>query len=167
MGVRSRTRSWAAARRGTGPRRTTAPTTTRPCRPTSSNGPLSDGSTNILPIGDRAHEAWRLHARLVRRALERGFSQGWDLHPAQLPTRFLATYAYYREGYPEVSARLRHVRDRTTGAVLDEPATVRALAGFVRRGVQSGAITPAEVAADTGLDATALAEWASPRRTTT
>nr|WP_238476180.1 aldolase [Agromyces mariniharenae] len=128
---------------------------------------LSDGSTNILPVGDRAPEAWRLHARLVRRALERGFSQGWDLHPAQLPTRFLATYAYYREGYPEVSARLRHVRDRTTGAVLDEPATVRALAGFVRRGVQSGAITPAEVAADTGLDAKALAEWASPRPTTT
>ncbi len=43
---------------------------------------LSDGSTNVLPIGDRALEAWRLHARLVRRSLERGFYQGWDLHPA-------------------------------------------------------------------------------------
>jgi citrate lyase beta subunit len=127
---------------------------------------LSDGSTNVLPVGDRAPEAWRLHARLVRRALERGFAQGWDLHPAQLPTRFLATYAYYREGYPEVAARLRHVHDRTSGAVLDEPATVRALAGFVRRGVQCGAIQPDEVAADTGLDDAALAEWASPRRTT-
>jgi citrate lyase beta subunit len=127
---------------------------------------LSDGSTNVLPVGDRAPEAWRLHARLVRRALERGFAQGWDLHPAQLPTRFLATYAYYREGYPEVAARLRHVHDRTSGGVLDEPATVRALAGFVRRGVQCGAIQPDEVAADTGLDDAALAEWASPRRTT-
>ena len=73
---------------------------------------LSDGSTNILPVGDRAPEAWRLHARLVRRSLERGFPQGWDLHPAQLPTRFIATYAYYRDGYPEASARLRHVHDR-------------------------------------------------------
>jgi citrate lyase beta subunit len=127
---------------------------------------LSDGSTNVLPVGDRARAAWRLHARLVRRALERGFAQGWDLHPAQLPTRFLATYAYYREGYPDVAARLRHVHDRTSGAVLDEPATVRALAGFVRRGVRCGAITTDEVAADTGLDDTALAEWASPRRTT-
>lgn len=127
---------------------------------------LSDGSTNVLPVGDRAPEAWRLHARLVRRALERGFAQGWDLHPAQLPTRFLATYAYYREGYPGVAARLRHVHDRTSGAVLDEPATVRALAGFVRRGVHCGAITTDEVAADTGLDDAALAEWASPRRTT-
>ena len=26
--------------------------------------------------------------RLVRRSLERGFYQGWDLHPAQLPTRY-------------------------------------------------------------------------------
>lgn len=127
---------------------------------------LSDGSTNVLPVGDRAPAAWRLHARLVRRALERGFAQGWDLHPAQLPTRYLATYAYYREGYPAVAARLRHVHDRTAGAVLDEPATVRALAGFVRRGVRCGAITTDEVAAGTGLDADTLAQWASPRRTT-
>lgn len=127
---------------------------------------LSDGSTNVLPVGDRAREAWRLHARLVRRALERGFAQGWDLHPAQLPTRYLATYAYYREAYAEVASRLRHVHERTSGAVLDEPATVRALAGFVLRGVRCGAITTDEVAADTGLDAAVLAEWASPRRTT-
>lgn len=127
---------------------------------------LSDGSTNVLPVGDRAREAWRLHARLVRRALERGFAQGWDLHPAQLPTRYLATYAYYREAYPSVAARLRHVHEHTSGAVLDEPATVRALAGFVVRGVRCGAITTDEVAADTGLHAAALAEQASPRRTT-
>jgi citrate lyase beta subunit len=121
---------------------------------------LSDGSTNILPIGRRAGEAWQLHARLVRRSLERGFAQGWDLHPHQLPTRFLATYAFYREGYPEASARLRDYRERTTGAVLDEPATARALAGFILRGVQCGAITVAEVAADVGIDGSALAALA-------
>lgn len=124
---------------------------------------LSDGSSNVLPIGDRAPAAWRLHARLVRRSLERGFPQGWDLHPAQLPTRFLATYAYYREGYPEASARLRDVHDRRTGSVLDEPATVRALAGFVRRGAQCGAIAFDEIEADTGFDAAALAALARPR----
>ena len=85
---------------------------------------LSDGSTNRLPVGDGALEAWRLHARLVRRSLERGFFQGWDLHPHQLPTRYLATYAFYREGYPEASARLRDYRAMVaSGAVLDEPAT--------------------------------------------
>ena len=51
---------------------------------------ISDGSTNIIPVGDReeVHSAWALHTRLVRRSLERGFYQGWDLHPAQLPTPF-------------------------------------------------------------------------------
>ena len=124
---------------------------------------LSDGSTNILPIGDRAEEAWRLHARLVRRSLERGFHQGWDLHAHQLPTRFIATYAFYREGYPEASARLRAYGENTAGAVLDEPATIRALAGFVLRGVQCGAISAAEVATDTGIEQPALAALAHPR----
>ncbi len=125
---------------------------------------LSDGSSNVLPIGDRAAEAWRRHARLVRRSLERGFRQGWDLHPAQLPTRFIATTAYYREGWPEAAGRLRHVHERTAGAVLDEPATIRALAGFVHRGVQCGAITADEVERGTGLGASALTALAAPRR---
>ena len=39
---------------------------------------LSDGSTNVLPVGDgdTVHQAWELHLRLVTRALERGFYQG-------------------------------------------------------------------------------------------
>ena len=51
---------------------------------------LSDGSTNVVPVGspEAVVAAWRLHARLVRRSLDRGFYQGWDLHPAQLPTRY-------------------------------------------------------------------------------
>lgn len=125
---------------------------------------LSDGSTNVLPIGDRAGDAWRLHARLVRRSLERGFPQGWDLHANQLPTRFLATYAFYLDGYGEAAARLRNHREQTAGDVLDEPATVRALAGFVLRAIRCGAIPAAEVAADTGYDAAELLGLAHPRR---
>ncbi|HKT02639.1 MAG TPA: aldolase/citrate lyase family protein [Rugosimonospora sp.] len=108
---------------------------------------LSDGSCNILPVGDTAavHAAWRLHARLVRRSLERGFYQGWDLHPAQLPTRYAATYAFFREGAPAAVARLRDYHDRRAGAVLDEPATARALTDFLRRGLDCGALDPAEV----------------------
>ena len=124
---------------------------------------LSDGSTNILPVGDRTVEAWRLHARLVRRSLERGFFQGWDLHPNQLVTRYLATYAFYREGWPEASERLRDARRGATGAVLDEPATVRALAGFVLRGVRCGAISVDEVAEATGIDEPTLVALAHPR----
>ena len=126
---------------------------------------LSDGSTNLLPIGDRTAEAWRLHARLVHRSLERGFPQGWDLHAHQLPTRFIATYAFYRQGYSEASERLRDVRAGTAGAVLDEPATIRALAAFVLRGMRCGAISAGEVAADTGLSEPTLIAVAHPRRT--
>ncbi|MEH1128288.1 DUF6986 family protein [Micromonospora sp. CPCC 206061] len=107
---------------------------------------LSDGSTNVLPVGDTSavHAAWQLHAGLVRRSLERGFYQGWDLHPAQLPTRFAATYAFFREGAPAAWNRLTAYRERRASGVLDEPATARALAGFLRRGLDCGALDPDE-----------------------
>lgn len=107
---------------------------------------LSDGSTNVLPVGDTAavRAAWALHYRLVQRSLERGFYQGWDLHPAQLPTRFAATYAFFRHGAAAASARLDAYLRRRAGGVLDEPATARALAGFLLRGIDCGALDPHE-----------------------
>src|SRR5680860_264105 len=112
---------------------------------------LSDGSTNVIPMGDGADDAWRLHGRLVRRSLARGYYQGWDLHAAQLPTRFAATYAFYREGLPAAAARLRNYVERTEGGVMDEPATARALAAFVLRGIQCGAAGAEEVLGLTGI----------------
>jgi citrate lyase beta subunit len=108
---------------------------------------VSDGSTNVLPVGERdaVHAGWRLHARLIRRSLERGFYQGWDLHPAQLPSRFAATYAFYREGLPHATSRLRAYLGGGDSGFLDEPATATALAGFVLRGVECGAVDEAEV----------------------
>jgi citrate lyase beta subunit len=104
--------------------------------------PVCDGSTNVLPVGDTAavQAAWALHARLVRRSLERGYYQGWDLHPAQLPTRFAATFAFFRDGAPAAAARLRAYRARESSGVLDEPATARALTDFLQRGVECGAV---------------------------
>jgi citrate lyase beta subunit len=104
---------------------------------------LSDGSTNILPVGTPAEvrDAWTLHHRLVRRSLERGFYQGWDLHPAQLPTRYAATYAFFRDGRDVAVARLRRYLDRRSGGILDEPATARALARYLLRGLDCGALT--------------------------
>ncbi len=108
---------------------------------------VSDGSTNILPVGSReqVHTGWAQHFRLVRRSLERGLYQGWDLHPAQLPTRFLATFLFYRSGLDAAAARLRGYLGGVEGTVLDEPATAKALAGFLRRGVHCGALTADEV----------------------
>jgi citrate lyase beta subunit len=108
---------------------------------------VSDGSTNVLPVGEAesVHAAWRLHARLVRRSLERGFYQGWDLHPAQLPTRYAATYGFFRSGSEVAAARLEAYLARRDTGVLDEPATARALAGFLLRGLDCGALDADEV----------------------
>ena len=108
--------------------------------------PVSDGSTNVLPVGDTAavRAAWALHAKLVRRSLERGFYQGWDLHPAQLPTRFAATYAFFRDGLPAATTRLRAYLGGSAAGIADEPATARALAGYLIRGIDCGAVTADE-----------------------
>lgn len=123
---------------------------------------LSDGSTNILPVGDEAsvHRGWTLHARLVRRSLERGYYQGWDLHPAQLPTRFAATFGFYRDGFDSAAARLRAYTGGGESEYLDEPATAVALAGFVLRGVECGAVDDTEVTDRIGIDRPALAKLA-------
>lgn len=122
---------------------------------------LSDGSTNVLPVGDtaRVHAAWRLHYGLVRRSLARAFYQGWDMHPAQLPTRYAAVYAFCREGLDTACARLAAYAERGRGPgagggagdVLDEPATARALSGHLLRGLDCGAVDATEVTERTGL----------------
>jgi hypothetical protein len=91
------------------------------------------------------HAGWRVHAGLVRRALERGFYQGWDLYPAQLVTRYAATYAFFRAALPDAAGRLAAYLDRTDAGVLDEPATARALATVVLRGLDCGAVDDDEV----------------------
>ncbi|MDP9395387.1 MAG: aldolase [Actinomycetota bacterium] len=115
---------------------------------------VSDGSTNVLPVGDAAtiHAAWRLHARLVRRSLERGLRQGWDLHAAQLVTRFAATYGFYRTGMDAAGARLRAYVQRADSGILDEPATAFALASYLLRGLDCGAVDPDEVVTAAGVE---------------
>lgn len=127
---------------------------------------LSDGSTNILPVGDgeAVRDAWRLHLGLVRRSLERGYYQGWDMHPAQLPTRYAATFGFYRDGLPRAAGRLRNYLDHTGSGVLDEPATARALADYLLRAANCGAANAAELHGLTGLSIEAISELARPGR---
>jgi citrate lyase beta subunit len=128
---------------------------------------LSDGSTNILPVGDpeQVRRAWALHLRLVRRSLERGFYQGWDLHPAQLPTRYAATYAFYRDGFADAAGRLRRYASGSGGGILDEPATARALADFLVRGLECGAVREDETSRASGMAVAELGALARPSRT--
>ncbi|WP_407554227.1 aldolase/citrate lyase family protein [Streptomyces sp. Pv4-95] len=114
---------------------------------------LSDGSTNVLPVGPTAqvHDAWRLHHGLVRRSLARAYYQGWDMHPGHLPTRYAAVYAFYREGLEQAAARLAAYVAKAGGDVMDEPATAKALSGYLLRGLDCGAVDTSEVARLTGL----------------
>ncbi|WP_433826291.1 DUF6986 family protein [Actinoplanes sp. CA-015351] len=106
---------------------------------------LSDGSTNVLPVGSSAQvrSAWELHRRLVRRSLERGYYQGWDLHPAQLASRYAATYEFFRDGRDVAVERLHRYLNRQESGIADEPATARALAGYLLRGLDCGALADA------------------------
>jgi citrate lyase beta subunit len=132
---------------------------------------LSDGATNIMPVGphrgdhltdeqQRANRAavfaaWRLAADDIRHSLVNGFYQGWDLHPAQLPTRYGAVYAFFLDGLAPASERLRNFVDKAAqatlvGDVFDDAATGQGLLNYFLRGIACGAVTEQE-ALTTGL----------------
>ncbi len=127
---------------------------------------LSDGSSNVLPTGSPADvvAAWREHSRLVRRSLERGFYQGWDLHPAQLASRYAATYGFFLAGVDRACARLRSYTMSADSGTLEEPATAQALAGFLLRGLDCGALSAADVSERCGLDRTGLSALRQARQ---
>jgi len=126
---------------------------------------LSDGSTNVVPVGspEAVRAAWALHHRLVGRSLARGFYQGWDLHPAQLPTRYAAVFAFYRKGFDAAATRLHDYVARRDSGFMDEPATARALADFVLRGLDCGALDEPVTLERCGTDRMTLGQLA--RRT--
>jgi hypothetical protein len=132
---------------------------------------LSDGATNIMPVAvhkgktltdaqradnrDAVFAAWRLHADDVRHSLVNGFYQGWDLHPAQLPTRYGAVYGFFLDGLAPASERLRNFVDKAAqatlvGDVFDDAATGQGLLNYFLRGIACGAVTEDEALA-TGL----------------
>ncbi|MBX7550899.1 aldolase [Streptomyces sp. NPDC004232] len=127
---------------------------------------VCDGSTNVLPVGPTAkvHDAWRLHYGLTRRALSRAYYQGWDMHPGHIPTRYAAVFAFYREGFEQAAGRLARYAGHVDGDVMDEPATAKALSGYLLRGLDCGALDIAEVARLTGLTRLDLEGFAAPRR---
>jgi citrate lyase beta subunit len=137
---------------------------------------LCDGSTAVLPVPihravsggpplgpneaaenrERVHGAWRLHYDDVRHSLSNGLYQGWDLHPAQLPTRYAALFAFFLEGFEPAAARLRNfveqaARATLVGDVFDDAATGQGLLTFFLRGIAAGAFSADDVSARTGL----------------
>lgn len=133
---------------------------------------LSDGATTAMPIGphrgptltgaqrdeNRAvvHAAWRVAHDNIRDSLMRGFYQGWDLHPAQLPVRYATVYAFFLESVTPAAERLRAFVKRAAQATLvghtfDDAATGQGLLNYFLRTLNAGALTTDEVTQLTGL----------------
>jgi citrate lyase beta subunit len=119
---------------------------------------LSDGATNVMPVGSRdvVHRAWRLHAEHVRHSLVTGFYQGWDLHPAQLPSRYATLFAFFLEGLDAASVRLQNfvrkaAQATLAGDVFDDAATGQGLLNYFLRALNCGAITEQEAVDKSGL----------------
>src|SRR5258706_260505 len=131
---------------------------------------LSDGATNIMPIAPHrgalsekqieenrsvVHRAWRLHVDHIRHSLINAYYQGWDLNPAQLPTRYAAVYSFFLEGLKAATDRLRNFIEKAgqatlVGDVFDDAATGQGLLNYFLRALNCGAITEEEALA-TGL----------------
>jgi len=144
---------------------------------------LSDGATNIMPVAPHrfteggapltqeqieenrevVHRAWKLHYNHIQHSLTNAFYQGWDLHPAQLPTRYAAVYAFFLESLEAASERLKNFVDKAAkatlvGDVFDDAATGQGLLNYFLRAINCGAITEAEAVELSGLT---LAELSS------
>jgi citrate lyase beta subunit len=125
---------------------------------------ISDGATNIMPVGkDRAviHAAWKMHADQIRHSLVGGFYQGWDLHPAQLVTRYAAVFAFFLEGLGPASDRLKNFVQKAAqatlaGDVFDDAATGQGLLNYFLRATNCGAITEREAVEMSGLSVAEL-----------
>ncbi|MBC7946464.1 MAG: phosphoenolpyruvate kinase [Chitinophagaceae bacterium] len=132
---------------------------------------LSDGATNVMPVPpnrgeklsreklkenmDSVHHAWRVGYSHTMHSLVNGFYQGWDLHPAQLPMRYAATYSFFLSSYEDAVHRLKTFVDRAaistlTGDIFDDAATGQGLLNFFLKALNCGAITEQEALA-TGL----------------
>jgi citrate lyase beta subunit len=136
----------------------------------------SDGATTLLPVAphrgelsaeqeeeNRAavHRGWHVHHDDVRHGLASGFYQGWDLHPAQLVSRYAAVYGFFLEGVDAAGERLRNFVDRAAratrvGSAFDDAATGQGLLNFFLRAVGCGAIAEEDALARTGLTSAEL-----------
>ncbi len=120
---------------------------------------VSDGSTAILPVEpvERVHDAWRLHHGDVKHALKLGIYSGWDLHPAQLVSRYAAVYAFYLAGLEAAGDRLAKFLETVTRGeaprdIADDVATGQALLNFLLRAIACGAADKATIASRTGIE---------------
>ncbi len=134
---------------GTGVTVCDGPTATLPLPPhRAASGRLLSGEEQ-RQNRSAVRRAMRLHYDNVRRALENGIYQGWDVHPAQLPTRYAAVYAYFLNSLNAASIRLRNFIEQATratrvGNVFDDAASAQTVLNYFLRGHACGALKDEE-----------------------
>ncbi|PCJ83463.1 MAG: phosphoenolpyruvate kinase [Flavobacteriales bacterium] len=132
---------------------------------------LSDGATNVMPVGPHrgdnlseeqqkentevVHRAWKLQYSHICHSLYKGIYQGWDLHPAQVPVRYTAVYAFFLESYEQAATRLKNFVEKAAqatlvGDVFDDAATGQGLLNYFLKAMNCGAISEEQVL-ETGL----------------
>ncbi len=120
--------------------------------------PVCDFARHNMQVAYSGTGLWlsgRLHADHIRHSLVNGFYQGWDLNPAQLPTRYAAVFSFFLEGLGAATERLRNFIQKAgqatlVGDVFDDAATGQGLLNYFLRALNCGAITENEALA-TGL----------------
>ncbi len=131
--------------------------------------PLYDGATLAMPVpthrgaeptraqteanGEAVLGAMRAHFDNVQDALALGWAGSWDLHPAQLVPRHLATVWSYQRALPIATPRLgaflaNAARATRAEQSFDDAASARGLLRFFVQGLEAGALLPADL---TGL----------------
>ena len=129
--------------------------------------PVYDGATLAMPVpphrgealsaaqraenNDAVLGAMATHARSCEAALALGFAGSWDLHPAQLVPRYVATTAFYLRALPAVRTRLcaflaNAARATRAGQTFDDAASARGLQRFLVRGLDARVLDAADLA---------------------
>ena len=106
---------------------------------------VADGPESLMPIGPHrgpaeqltaeqreanrtaVRRAWARSCRNIQHALSSGIYQGWDLHPAQLPVRYGAVYAFFLRSLDADAHRLKGLVEKAAqakllGSVFDDAA---------------------------------------------
>jgi citrate lyase beta subunit len=124
---------------------------------------VSDGAVHLIPVGphragvkpltskqimenrEAVHAAWKKYFDLIRRSLNHGFFQSWDLHPSHLPIRYAAVYSFFLEGLEPAALRLRSFIEKgkqasLSGQMFDDAASGQGLLNYFHRALTCGAI---------------------------
>ena len=129
---------------------------------------LADGVTTVFPVPvDKANPqnllnresvqaGWRLHMAHIRHSLQYGFHQSWDLHPAQLVSRYAAVYHHFEQSQDANAQRLTAflataAQARLAGNHFDDVASAQGLLDYFLRARACRALTTGEIEALTGL----------------